>query len=1075
MKRKLMLLLACLFVGIGLVTAQTQRVTGVVISDEDGQPVIGASVQVKGTQQGTITDVDGKFTLSNVPSSAGTLVISFVGMHTQEVKIQPNMTVYMQTNAELLDEVMVVAFGTAKKSAFTGSATVVDNEKIQQSQVTSVTSALAGAAPGVTLTSDSGDPSSSPTLRIRGISSITAGNDPLIIVDGAPYSGDLGNLNPNDVESMTVLKDAASNALYGARGANGVVIITTKSANKNGEAKITFDAKWGANTRALQNYDVITDPGQYYEQHYKAMTNYYVNVMGMTPQQAWITANNNIGGPQGNGGLGYMIYNVPEGQFLIGQNGKLNPNATLGNIVNYNGVDYLLMPDDWQELGTRTGLRQEYNFSINAGTDKSSFYVSLGYLSNEGITENSDMKRLTARLKGDYQVKPWLKVGANMSYARFEHNSLGDNGASNSVGNIWAFTSLMAPIYPLYLRNADGSFMKDSNGFDMMDYGNGMNAGLTRPFISDANPIMDNKLNTRNSEGNALTANGFIDITPIEGLKITFNGAFNLDETRHTTVLNPYYGQWDGATGGQVSKEHSRAYDYNLQQLISYANHIGEHNFDILLGHEYYDYRYYYLGASRQKMFSQDNQELSGAINDIQASSSYKQRNNQEGYFGRLQYNYDERIFASASVRRDASSRFHPDYRWGTFWSVGAAWLINKESWFTTPWVQELKVKASVGSQGNNNIDDYMYTDLFYIVNSNGELGTQFASKGTRDITWENNRNINVGAEFQLFDRITGSIEYYHRKTTDMLFSFSVAPSLGYDSFMDNVGDMVNSGMEINLGVNIFKKRNFEWDVNLNLSTLKNKITMLDPDKKTSTEYTADGKAYSGYTNGSFFIGEDLSMFTWRLKEYAGVDPNTGESLWYKNVTDESGAIVGRETTNQWGEADYYITEETTLPKVYGGFGTSLKVYGVDFAINFTYQLGGKQYDGGYASFMSSPSGSTGYNFHKDLLNAWTPENPNSNIPRFQLNDSYTAGTSTRFLTSASYLNIQNINVGYTLPSKWTKKLAIESLRLYMSAENVFYWSKRKGFDPRQSFSASTNSTYYSPMRTISGGVTFTF
>ena len=996
-------------------------------------------------------------------------------MHTEEIEIQSNMTVRMKTNAELLDEVMVVAFGTAKKSAFTGSATVVDNEKIQQSQVTSVTSALAGAAPGVTLTSDSGDPSSSPTLRIRGISSITAGNDPLIIVDGAPYSGDLGNLNPNDVESMTVLKDAASNALYGARGANGVVIITTKNANKNGEAKVTFDAKWGANTRALQNYDVITDPGQYYEQHYKAMTNYYVNVMGMTPQQAWVTANNNIGGPQGNGGLGYMIYNVPEGQFLIGQNGKLNPNATLGNIVNYNGVDYLLMPDDWEELGTRTGLRQEYNFSINAGTDKSSFYVSLGYLSNEGITENSDMKRLTARLKGDYQVKPWLKVGANMSYARFEHNSLGDNGASNSVGNIWAFTSLMAPIYPLYLRNADGSFMKDSNGFDMMDYGNGMNAGLTRPFISDANPIMDNKLNTRNSEGNALTANGFIDITPIEGLKITFNGAFNLDETRHTTVLNPYYGQWDGDTGGQVSKEHSRTYDYNLQQLISYANHIGEHNFDILLGHEYYDYRYYYLGASRQKMFSQDNQELSGAINDIQASSSYKQRNNQEGYFGRLQYNYDERIFASASVRRDASSRFHPDYRWGTFWSVGAAWLINKESWFTAPWIQELKIKASVGSQGNNNIGDYMYTDLFYIVNSNGELGTQFASKGTRDITWENNRNINVGAEFQLFDRITGSIEYYHRKTTDMLFSFSVAPSLGYDSYMDNVGDMVNSGVEINLGVNIFKKRNFEWDVNLNLSTLKNKITMLDPDKKTSTEYTANGKAYSGYTNGSFFIGEDLSMFTWRLKEYAGVDPDTGESLWYKNVTDESGAIVGRETTNQWGEADYYITEETTLPKVYGGFGTSLKVYGVDFAINFTYQLGGKQYDGGYASFMSSPSGSTGYNFHKDLLNAWTPENPNSNIPRFQLNDSYTAGTSTRFLTSASYLNIQNINVGYTLPTKWTKKLAIESLRLYMSAENVFYWSKRKGFDPRQTFSGSTNSTYYSPMRTISGGVTFTF
>ena len=278
-------------------------------------------------------------------------------MHTQEAKIQPNMTVYMKTNAELLDEVMVVAFGTAKKSAFTGSATVVDDQKIAQSQVTSVTGALAGAAPGVTLTSSSGDPSSSPTIRIRGISSINAGNDPLIIVDGAPYTGDLGNLNPNDVESMTVLKDAASNALYGARGANGVVIITTKRANEKGEAKVTLDAKWGANTRALQNYDVITDPGQYYEQHYKAMTNYYTNAMGMTPQQAWIMANNNIAGPAGNGGLGYMVYNVPEGQFLIGQNGKLNPNATLGNIVNYNGVDYLLMPDDWEDLGTRTGWR----------------------------------------------------------------------------------------------------------------------------------------------------------------------------------------------------------------------------------------------------------------------------------------------------------------------------------------------------------------------------------------------------------------------------------------------------------------------------------------------------------------------------------------------------------------------------------------------------------------------------------------------------------------------------------------------------------------------------------------------
>lgn len=970
----------------------------------------------------------------------------------------------------MLDEVMVVAFGTAKKSSFTGSATVVKSEKLSKSQVSSVTEALAGAVPGVTMTSSNGAPGATSSIKIRGISSINAGNDPLIVVDGAPYSGDLNNLNPSDVESMTVLKDAASSALYGARGANGVIIITTKRANKKGDAIVTFDAKWGANTRALQNYDVVTNPAQYYELHYSAMNNYYKST-GMSDIAAWQEANKNLFGA--NGGLGYNVYTVPEGQYLIGQDGKLNPYATLGRVVSYNGKDYLLTPDDWQDIGTRTGLRQEYNFSVSSATDKSTFYMSLGYLGNEGITANSDLKRLTARLKADYQAKSWMKIGGNMSYARFESNALDNNGSSNSTANIWAFTTQLAPIYPAYVRNADGSIMIDDDGILMMDYGSGQNAGLTRPFIGDANPIQDNKLNTNNAEGNALSSNAFVDITPLPGLKITLNGSFNLDETRSTYVYNPYYGQFD-STGGTVSKYHTRTYDYNLQQLISYVHSFGKHNADIMIGHEYYDYRYYLLGATKSKMFSQINQELNGAVIDGQGATSYKNRFNNEGYFGRLQYNYDERIFGSASLRRDASSKFHPDYRWGTFWSVGGAWLINKESWFDSSWVQELKVKASVGSQGNDNIGYFMYTDMFNIVNSNDDLGTSFGSKGTKDITWENNLNFNIGTEFQLWNRVTGSVEYYMRKTTDMLFAFSVAPSLGYSSYYDNVGDMINSGVEVNLGVNIINKRNFTWDVNLNASSLKNRITMLDPDKLISTEYTADGKAYKGYTNGSFFVGEDLSMYTWRLKEFAGVSED-GQSMWYKNVLDEEGNIVSRETTTDYSKADYYITEETTLPKISGGFGTNLNIYGVDFGINFTYQIGGKQYDSTYAYFMSSPSGSAGYNYHKDLYKSWTPENPNNEIPRFQLNDQYSAASSTRFLTNASYLNIQNINVGYTFPSKWTKKLAINSLRLYMSAENVFYWSKRKGFDPRQSYSAATNATNYSPMRTVSGGVTFQF
>ncbi|MGN0310323.1 MAG: SusC/RagA family TonB-linked outer membrane protein, partial [Bacteroides sp.] len=1006
--------------------------------------------------------------------SAKTLVVSFVGMQKVEVAISPRMKVSLKPDSELLDEVMVVAFGTAKKSAFTGSAKVLGNEKLEQSQVSSVTNALAGAVPGVTLTSSNGAPGSTSSIQIRGFSSLNAGNDPLVIVDGAPYTGDISNLNPNDVESMTVLKDAASNALYGARGANGVIIITTKRA-KSGDAQVSFDAKWGANSNALQRYNVIKNPAHYYEMHYDALARYYRSEKGMSAEAAWQAANSVLFSDQSNGGLGYNVYTIPEGEVLIGLDGKLNPNATLGRTVTYKGEDYYVTPDNWDEIGTRNGLRQEYNFSVTAANDRSSFYASLGYLDNQGITENSDHKRLTARLRADYQAKKWMKIGGNMSYARYEFNSLGNNGSSTSTGNIWAFTTQIAPIYPAYIRTADGKIKIDSNGFEMMDYGDATNAGMARPWISNANPILDNKLNTRNGEGNAFNGNGFINFNFVDGLTITLNGTYNLDETRYTTVLNPYYGQFT-STGGNVTKEHYRTYEYNLQQLINYQRSFGKHNAEIMLGHEYTDWRSYDLYASKTKMFSQSNKELDGAVVDSQNAGSSKGRINWEGYFGRLQYNYDEKYFASASLRRDASSKFHPDYRWGTFWSVGAAWLMNKENWFNVDWIQELKLKASYGIQGNDNIGTYRYTDVFNIVPSDGNVGTSFAAKGTKDISWETNGNFNIGAEFQLFKRISGSLEYYYRKTTDMLFSFSVAPSLGYSSYYDNIGDMYNAGLELDMNVNILNRKNLKWDVNFNVSTLKNRITKLHPDKKVASLYTASGEEYKGYNSGSFFIAEDVSIYTWRLKEYAGVDQETGLSMWYKNTKDESGKITGRETTTNYNDADYYVTEESTLPKAFGGFGTKVNAYGFDFAINFTYQLGGKQYDNTYARFMTSPTSSTsGYNFHADLLDSWTPENPSNSIPRFQWGDIYSTASSTRFLTSSSYLNLQNINFGYTLPAQLTKKLDISNVRIYLTAENVFYWSKRQGFDPRQSFSGGPNATTYAPMRTISGGISLKF
>lgn len=1075
MEKRLLMFLAGMFLSIGMALAQTQ-VKGTVVSSSDGEPVVGASVVIPGTKTGTVTDIDGNFSLS-VPSGSK-LVISYLGMQSKTVNAASRMKVQLDPDDKTLDEVMVVAFGSAKKSAFTGSAKVVGSDEISKALVTDVTSALSGAVPGVTLTQSNGGPGSSPTIRIRGFGSLNAGKDPLIIVDGAPFSGDLNNLNPNDVESMTVLKDAASAALYGARGANGVIIITTKKAKQNQDAVITVDAKWGGNTQALQHYDVITDPAQYYEQHYTALNNYYMFDKGQSADQAWKSANSILTGRPDQGGLGYDIWTTPQGQYLIGSNGRLNPNSTLGKVVNYKGENYYVTPDNWQDVGTRTGMRKEYNFSANASTDKSTFYASVGYLSNEGITQKSDYSRLSARLRADYQVKKWMKVGGNISFAKFDSNSLSNNGSSTSTGNLWAFTSQIAPIYPAYIRTADGKVKVDSNGIRVMDYGNALNAGFNRPFIQDANPIQDNLLNTRASEGFANFGSGFADITFAPGLVLTTNASYNIDDTRLNNVLNRYYGQFD-STGGTVELEHNRTFSYNLQQMLNYTRSFADvHNFNLMLGHEYYDYSYRTLYASKSKMFSDDNKELNGAVVDGKSSGSYKVRYNNEGFFGRLQYDYEGKYFGSASYRRDASSRFAKDSRWGSFWSLGGAWILSKEKWYDVKALDMLKLKASIGSQGNDNIDYYQYSDQYDIKNANGEVGTAFAVKGNKDITWETQTNFNAGVEFSLLGRVTGSVEYYYRKTSDMLMAFSTAPSIGYSSYFKNVGDLYNTGVELDLQASIIRQKNVQWDANFNISTIKNRISKLDEANKTSSYYTASGEKVYGFTSGNFFIAEGQSIYTWRIRDYAGVDPETGQAMWYKNTFDADGNWTGRETTKTYSEADYYVTEKTTVPKLQGGFGTTLRFYGFDFSLNCSFQIGGKGYDSTYAYFMANPtSASSGHNYHKDLANAWTPTNTNTNIPRFMYGttDQYASSVSTRFLTNASYLNIENLNLGYTLPESWTKSALINTLRVYVACENLGYFSARKGYDPRQTYSDTSNVTRYSPMRTISGGITLKF
>lgn len=1053
MGKRIVLFLMCLLVVIGHLSAQVTKMSGIVLSKDDGLSVVGASVLIQGTTHGTITDVDGKFVLDNIKPTDKKVMVSFIGMKTQVVDVKSFVKVVLVTESEMMDEVMVVAYGTAKRSAFTGSASVVNAEKLSKRQTTNVVQALAGQVAGLQMTSGSGQPGGdAPTLIIRGIGSINADNDPLIIVDGMPYEGGWNNINPSDVESVSVLKDAASNALYGARGANGVIIITTKQA-KAGEAVVTASAKWGVNTRGTIDYDYIKDPGEYYEAHYKALYNQLRYVKGLSEGEAYAQANKNmVGNTKENGGLTYNVYSYPENENLIGMNGKLNPNATLGRVVN----GYMLYPDDWVDEAYSSALRQEYNVNIAGGTDKMQSYGSFGYLKDDGIVPSSNYERYSARFKGLYQAKKWMKYGANISYTHSNSASLTEKYDTD----LSSFTEGMAPIYPVYVRNADGNILTDLNG-KVYDYGTATaQLGLARPNHPNSS-IQSSMLNQENRNGNA-----FVDITFLKDFKFTFNVGTTVNEIRYYTTTNPYYG-FGAEQNGTVTMYHYRTTTLNLQQILNYSHNFGKHNISVMLGHESYKYNYAELSASKKNMFSYwGNHELNGAVIDGSSAASYSNDYNTEGYFFRALYDYDAKYYFSASYRRDASSRFHPDHWWGNFYSVGGAYLMSKEDWFDVKWIDMLKIKFSIGQQGNDNIGSYNYTDRYNIVNSNDELSLSFNSKGKKDITWETNTNMNLGVEFELLKgKLNGGVELFYRKTTDMLNWFNVPLSLGYPGYYDNIGDMANKGVELELNYIPVNKKNFTWKINLNLTHYKNKITYLPDEKKTTV---MDG--HGGYMNGSRYYGEDLPINTWYMKRFAGLSED-GLSLWY--YTDKE--TNEEKTTTTYSTGDFYLCGDPN-PDLYGGFGTSITFHGFDLSTQFSYLVGGLTYDYGYAGMMGNPTAtSVGNRWHKDVLKAWSPENPSSTIPRWYFNDLNTTGSSDRFLIDGSYLNLQNIQVGYTLPDSWTSHLKIKNLRLYFVCDNVYYWSKRKGLDPRRSISGVGTSGKIAPFRTYSGGISLQF
>ena len=1056
MKQRLTMILASMFLMVGVALAQT-KVNGTVTSQEDGQPVIGASVLVVGTQVGTVTDANGKFSLT-CPEGKNTLRITYIGMEPIEVSARPNMRIVLTSDQTALDEVLVVAYGTAKKSSFTGSAQSVGGEKIELRPITNVAKGLEGQVSGVQMTSGSGQPGSSPNIRIRGYGSINASSAPLYVVDGVPYDGNLSSLNPADIESMTVLKDASAGALYGARGANGVVMITTKK-GKEGKAQVTWRSTAGWSNRALPKYELV-DQKEYVQLTYEGLRNGYVYGNGMSWSDAEAAARAALGSTLG--GEHYNPFkNYTWDTIIDPATGQVRADAQ--SAWNENWMDAIKQDN---------AFRHEHQLSVSGGTEKTKYLVSLGYVNEDGILKTTNFQRYNARANVETQVTNWFKLNANTSLAHSRTNQNDYDGTSTS--NVWYTAQFISPLFPTYMKDLKGNDLLDSDGNRQLDYGDNEELGLRYGNVSDFNALgglVDDKGERLRDIAGLRT--GFVLGTDdasagwLQGLKLSVNFGLDYENQNRMRYMNMYHGN-QAKSGGLIQKYNYRTQSYTFNQLLTWNRTFDRHNIDVLLGHEYYSYNYKYLTAGRTNLVD-GIYELAPAANMYEADS-YSIDYNINSFLGRINYNYADRYYLSASLRADQSSRFYKDNWTGTFWSIGANWRVSQENFMKgIKWVDNLSFKASYGQQGNDNLYDadgyaiyYAWQSLYSLGwNNANNIGAVISSLETKDVSWEKNSNFNIGLEGTLFNHLLHfGFEYYYKKTTDMLLNYPLPLSTGFTGYNANVGDLRNTGIEMELTVTPIKTKDLHWDITWMGSTVSNKVLKL-------TEQSPE------IIKGIRVIKEDYPLNTFYMSKSAGVDPATGAQLYWAYEKDDNGDMIpGTDyITSDYSTAvncKYYLGSR--IPDLYGSLSSNLSYKGVDLSVLTTYSIGGKIYDSAYRGAMEVTYLSS--TWHSHALRRWQQPGDITDVPRIEIGQSY--ATNDRFLIDASYFAIKNITLGYTLPRNIVSKAGLSNVRVFTSVDNLKLWSHLEGMDPQYNFGGGTDYDY-APNKTWTIGLEVKF